>query len=177
MPVIFITDFLIFLLLFGSIAFFLYARKQEHLTAPWKEIKKQPLAMSSAVILSFFIIFGLLDSAHFHKRIETDEKSADVLSGTHDVNEKISVEKLIYLKGIGDKELLEKWLDIYFKEIDDLMVDPTKMTQEKFKNQLMKALEMDEKALEVLCSTGPGKDFLKYTFYLVFIFFWIDKTA
>ena len=94
--------------------------------------------------------------------LETDEKSAAVLCGTHDVHEKISVEKLIYLKGIGDKELLEKWLDICFKEIDGLMVDPTKMTQEKFKSQLIKALEMDEKALEVLCSTGPGKDFLKY---------------
>ncbi len=90
MPVIFITDFLIFLLLFGSIAFFLYARKQEHLTAPWKEIKKQPLAMSSAVILSFFIIFGLLDSAHFNPRIETDEKSENVYS-----NEILSVLDLL----------------------------------------------------------------------------------
>ncbi len=90
MPVIFITDFLIFLLLFGSIAFFLYARKQEHLTAPWREIKKQPLAMSSAVILSFFIIFGLLDSAHFHPRIETDEKSENVYS-----NEILSVLDLL----------------------------------------------------------------------------------
>ena len=80
MPVIFITDFFIFLLLFVVVGFYLYARKQEHLSSPWRDVKKRPLAMSSAVILLFFITIGLLDSMHFHPNIETNKSSQKIYS-------------------------------------------------------------------------------------------------
>ena len=80
MPVIFITDFFIFLLLFVVVGFYFYARKQEHLSSPWRDVKKRPLAMSSAVILLFFITIGLLDSMHFHPNIETNKSSQKIYS-------------------------------------------------------------------------------------------------
>jgi len=80
MPVIFITDFFIFLLLFVVVVFYFYARKQEHLSSPWRDVKKRPLAMSSAVILFFFITIGLLDSMHFHPKIEINKSSQKIYS-------------------------------------------------------------------------------------------------
>jgi len=80
MPIIFITDFLIFLLLFTIVGFYLYARKHEHLSAPWRVVKKRPLAMSSAVVLFLFVTIGLFDSIHFHPSIETNESNKNVYS-------------------------------------------------------------------------------------------------
>jgi len=71
MPVLFITDMLIFLLLIIVIGYVFYARRHEHLRAPWREVIKRPIAMSSAVVLSIFVIIGLLDSLHFHPALET----------------------------------------------------------------------------------------------------------
>ena len=80
MPVIFITDFLIFLLLFVVVGFYFYARKQEHLSSPWKDVKKRPLAMSSAIILFLFVTIGLFDSIHFHPNIETNKSNENIYS-------------------------------------------------------------------------------------------------
>jgi len=80
MPVIFITDFLIFLLLFIVVGFSFYARKQEHLIAPWRDVKKRPLAMSSAVVLFLFVTIGLFDSMHFHPSIESNTSKQKIYS-------------------------------------------------------------------------------------------------
>jgi peptide/nickel transport system permease protein len=81
MPVIFITDSFIFLLVFMVIAFVLYARKHEHVSAPWKDVARRPIAMAAAVFLSVYIVIGLLDSLHFHPELE-DTKSTEVIYST-----------------------------------------------------------------------------------------------
>ncbi|MEM6998538.1 MAG: ABC transporter permease, partial [Pseudomonadota bacterium] len=81
MPVIFITDAFIFLLVFIVIGFVFYARKREHLIAPWKDVARRPIAMSAAVVLSVYIIIGLLDSLHFHPKLE-DNKTSEVIYST-----------------------------------------------------------------------------------------------
>jgi len=80
MPVIFITDAFIFLLVFMVIAFVFYAKRHEHLRAPWRDVAHQPLAMSAAVVLSVFIIIGLLDSFHFHPKLEATETNGTLYS-------------------------------------------------------------------------------------------------
>lgn len=70
MPVIFITDGLIFLLLVMVFSFVWYARKQEHLRAPWRTVACSPMAMGSAVILFFYLLIGVMDSIHFHPQLE-----------------------------------------------------------------------------------------------------------
>lgn len=80
MPVIFITDALIFMLVFMVIAYVLYARRHEHLRAPWHNVACRPLAMSAAIILSIYIVVGLLDSMHFHPKLEATESSDTIYS-------------------------------------------------------------------------------------------------
>ena len=70
LPVLFITDGLIFLLLVMIFVFVCYACKQEHLRAPWRTVARNPMAMASAVILFFYILIGIIDSIHFHPRLD-----------------------------------------------------------------------------------------------------------
>src|SRR3989304_1286772 len=71
------TDWLIFLLVIAAIAFALYARGHEHLRAPWRQIIRRRLAMSSLVILSVYIGIGLLDSIHFRLPIESTDAAQE----------------------------------------------------------------------------------------------------
>lgn len=81
------TDWLIFLLVIVAVAFSVYARRQEHLRAPWRQIIKRHLAMSSLVILSVYIGIGLLDSIHFRLPVE----NTDAAQETHYSSEILSL--------------------------------------------------------------------------------------
>lgn len=80
MPVIFITDAFIFLLVFMVIAFVFYARRHEHLRAPWRDVARRPIAMAAAIILSVYIVIGLFDSLHFHPKLDVTEASETLYS-------------------------------------------------------------------------------------------------
>lgn len=80
MPVLFITDALIFLLLLLIIAYACYAGRHEHLKAPWRHVARRPLALAAAVVLAFYVAVGLLDSVHFHPELERDEAGRPVYS-------------------------------------------------------------------------------------------------
>lgn len=69
------TDILIFFLLFLVIGFALYARRYEHLRAPWRQVLRRPVAMSCMVILLFYVLIALLDSIHFHPAIENTKEN------------------------------------------------------------------------------------------------------
>ena len=73
MPVVLWTDALIYLLVAATIGFVLYVRRHEHLRAPWRQVSRSRLGMSAAVVLSAFVIIGLLDSIHFHPRLNQVE--------------------------------------------------------------------------------------------------------
>ncbi|MBI4006849.1 MAG: ABC transporter permease [Gammaproteobacteria bacterium] len=94
MPVVFITDALIFLLLFMVCLFIWYTLKHEYLRIPWRQVGKNSLAMSAAVVLLFYIAVGLLDTIHFHPRLNNiDQKeikySTDILSLLDVLTEKL----------------------------------------------------------------------------------------
>jgi peptide/nickel transport system permease protein len=79
------TDVLIFLLLAVAMAFAVYARRQEHLSAPWREVARSRVAMGALVILAAYATIGLLDSVHFRKLLPAEPEqparySADVQS-------------------------------------------------------------------------------------------------
>ena len=79
MPVLFITDALVLLLLIMVFSFVWYARGQEHLRAPWRIVARNSMAMASAVILFFYLLIGLTDSIHFHPRLESvDDQEVQV---------------------------------------------------------------------------------------------------
>lgn len=64
------TDALIYLLVAVITAFIVYARGQEPLRAPWRQVGQRRLAMASLVVLLTYVSIGLLDSVHFRKALD-----------------------------------------------------------------------------------------------------------
>ncbi len=68
------TDALIYLLLAVSIVYGIYAARHEHLRAPWRQVRRNPLAMAALVVLAAYIVTGLADSIHFRMRLEAPQQ-------------------------------------------------------------------------------------------------------
>jgi peptide/nickel transport system permease protein len=65
MPVILWSDALVFLLMVAASVVAWYVRRHEHLLLPWRRVAHNSVAMVSLLVLSLFLIIGLLDSLHF----------------------------------------------------------------------------------------------------------------
>ncbi len=65
MPVILWSDALVFLLLAAGIAAAWYIRRHEHLLLPWRRVAQNGVAQLSLLVLSLFLLVGLLDTLHF----------------------------------------------------------------------------------------------------------------
>lgn len=79
------TDALIFVLLAGVLVLIWFIRRQEHLRAPWRAVAQRPMAMGAALVLSVFVVIGLLDSLHYRQKLpdspaDQPHYSVDVLS-------------------------------------------------------------------------------------------------
>jgi peptide/nickel transport system permease protein len=59
------TDGLVFLLVATIIIGALYARRREHLRAPWRQVIRSRVGMMSLVVLLVYVTIGLLDSLHY----------------------------------------------------------------------------------------------------------------
>jgi len=64
-PVILWSDALVFLLIAACIIATVYVRKREHLLLPWRRVVQSSMAMVSLLVLSLFLLVGLLDTLHF----------------------------------------------------------------------------------------------------------------
>ncbi|VAW72855.1 ABC transporter, permease protein 2 (cluster 5, nickel/peptides/opines) [hydrothermal vent metagenome] len=78
MPVFLWTDVLVFLLVAIVLAFAWYARRYEHLRAPWREVVRGRIAVASLVVLAFYTLTGLLDSMHYRKALPMQEGQIEV---------------------------------------------------------------------------------------------------
>ncbi len=65
MPVILWSDALVFLLLAAGIACAWYVRQHKHLLLPWRRVAQSATAMVSLLILTLFLLVGLLDTLHY----------------------------------------------------------------------------------------------------------------
>ena len=72
-PVMLWTDAMIFLLLAMAIAGAWWIMQRPHLLLPWKRLFKNRLGMVSLLVLSLFVVIGLLDSLHY--RVALPENS------------------------------------------------------------------------------------------------------
>ncbi len=64
-PVILWSDALVFLLLAAAVFSAWYIRRREHLLLPWRRVARSGVAMVSLLVLSLFLMVGLLDTLHF----------------------------------------------------------------------------------------------------------------
>ena len=79
------TDMMIFLLLAVTIAGAWWIMQRPHLLLPWQRLSKSRVGMVSLLILSMFIVTGLLDSLHYRVALPANGNgqtvySAEVLS-------------------------------------------------------------------------------------------------
>jgi peptide/nickel transport system permease protein len=65
MPVILWSDALVFVLLAVLLAMTGYVRRHEHLLLPWRRVAQSGVAMVSLLLLSLFVLVGLLDTLHY----------------------------------------------------------------------------------------------------------------
>lgn len=63
--VFFWTDILVYILLAIIVVFAIYVAMHEHLRGPWREVARRKLGMAALVVLSVYVVAGLLDSVHF----------------------------------------------------------------------------------------------------------------
>ena len=77
MPVVLWTDALVFILLALGVGFALHARRHEHLRAPWRRVLRSRVGMASLVILSAYVLMGLLDTVHFRLRLADQQPGAE----------------------------------------------------------------------------------------------------
>jgi len=80
MPVVLWSDALVFLLLGSCIAAAWYVRKREHLMLPWRRIAQSAPAMVSLLVLSLFLLVGLLDTLHYQVVLSEDNSGETVYS-------------------------------------------------------------------------------------------------
>lgn len=73
------TDTLIFLLVATVVAGIVYARGREHLRAPWRQVARSRMAMASLVILTTYVVIGLLDCVHFRYALPDKDSSGNVV--------------------------------------------------------------------------------------------------
>ncbi len=84
-PAILLTDWLVYFILTVVVAFALYARRHEHLRAPWRRVTRRPLAMSALVVLLVYVGIGLLDSTHFRLRDTEQDVAVSETRYSHEV--------------------------------------------------------------------------------------------
>ena len=65
MPEILWSDGLVFILLAAFVVSVWYVRRHEHLLLPWRRVGQSTTATVSLLVLSLFVIVGLLDSLHY----------------------------------------------------------------------------------------------------------------
>ena len=59
------TDIFVYLLLAAVIIFILSARRQEYWRTAWKQVQRNPVAMTSLVILLLYTSIAVLDTIHY----------------------------------------------------------------------------------------------------------------
>jgi peptide/nickel transport system permease protein len=69
-PVILVTDVLVWLLVAAVAGFAFYCRRHSHLAAPWSRVFSSRSALASLVVLCFYAAIGLVDSVHFRPALE-----------------------------------------------------------------------------------------------------------
>ena len=67
------SDRLVFLLVAACVISIWYVRRHEHLLLPWRRLAQSATAMVSLLVLSLFLVIGLLDSLHY--RVALPEQS------------------------------------------------------------------------------------------------------
>ncbi|MDO8813519.1 MAG: ABC transporter permease [Gallionella sp.] len=79
-PVILWSDTLVFLLLTVGVTIAFYVWQREHLLLPWRRVAQNATAMVSLLVLSLFLLVGLLDTLHYRVALPETNSGEKVYS-------------------------------------------------------------------------------------------------
>lgn len=79
-PVILWTDALVWLLVVAATGFAWQIARTPVLRESWHKVLVRPMGMSSAVVLSLFVLVGLADSLHYRDRLDNGQFGVEVKS-------------------------------------------------------------------------------------------------
>ena len=71
---------MVFLLVSAGVATAWYVRRHEHLLQPWRRVAQSKVALVSLLILSLFLLVGLLDTLHYREALPEKNKGETVYS-------------------------------------------------------------------------------------------------
>ena len=100
MPVILVTDVLVWFLVAAGAGYAFYCRRRAHLAVPWARVFRSPVATASAVVLGAYVVLGLLDSVHFRPALEN--KAGEQKAYSSDVQSVLDL-ALAQLRGRSEK--------------------------------------------------------------------------
>ncbi|MDP2806388.1 MAG: ABC transporter permease [Gallionellaceae bacterium] len=80
MPVILWTDAMIFILLAVAIVGVWWVRQRPHLILPWVRVAQSRVGMVSLLVLSIFLLIGLLDSLHYRAALPDKNNDQTIYS-------------------------------------------------------------------------------------------------
>jgi len=72
------TDALIFLLIALVLLFGRVAASREHLRTPWRSVARSRMGMGALVVLSVYVLIGVMDSVHYKPLLPETERTARV---------------------------------------------------------------------------------------------------
>ncbi|MFC1602907.1 ABC transporter permease [Pseudomonadota bacterium] len=72
------TDALIFLLIALMLVFGRLAASREHLRTPWRSVAQSRMGMGALVVLSVYVLIGVLDSVHYKPMLPETEQTAEM---------------------------------------------------------------------------------------------------
>jgi peptide/nickel transport system permease protein len=99
-PVVLVTDVLVWLLAAAAVGYVFYCRRHPHLAAPWARVFRSAAAMASVVVLGAYVALGLLDSLHLRPALE--EKAGEQKAYSSDVLSVLDL-ALAHLRGRSEK--------------------------------------------------------------------------
>ncbi|MEQ1916452.1 MAG: ABC transporter permease [Gallionella sp.] len=79
-PVFLWSDYLVFLLVAAVVTGIWYVRQREHLLLPWRRVAQSKVAMVSLLVLSVFLVIGLLDTLHYRVALPQQADGQQVFS-------------------------------------------------------------------------------------------------
>ncbi len=72
------SDALLFLLIISSVIFIFWARRKRHIQEAWRKVLKNSLAMVALIVLSVYVIIGVLDSVHYQVALPQQNANSPV---------------------------------------------------------------------------------------------------
>jgi peptide/nickel transport system permease protein len=99
-PVILVTDILVWLLAAVAAGYAFHCRRRPHLAIPWARVFRSAAAMASVVVLGAYATLGLLDCLHFRPALE--QKNAEQKAYSSEVLSVLDL-AVSHLRGRGEK--------------------------------------------------------------------------